>query len=81
MKWDWKILRKTYRPTYENGYLRIKINQEIYKKEMKSPDIVTVIKVCTFEWLGHVVRMVGERTVNKLMEDKTGGRRKRGRPR
>jgi hypothetical protein len=32
MKWDWKILSKIYGPTYENGYWRITINQEIYKK-------------------------------------------------
>jgi hypothetical protein len=43
------------------------MNQEIYLKKLKSPDIVTVIKVCTLEWLGHVVRMDGERTVHKLL--------------
>jgi hypothetical protein len=28
----------------------------------KSLDIVTVIKVCRWGWLGHLVRMDGERT-------------------
>jgi hypothetical protein len=37
-----------YVPTYENGYLEIKMNQEIYNK-FKFPDTVTVIKVCRFE--------------------------------
>jgi hypothetical protein len=27
----WKILRKIYGPTYEIGYWRIKMNQEVYK--------------------------------------------------
>jgi len=32
----------------------------------KSPDIVTVINGHRFEWLGHVVRVDGTRTVKKL---------------
>jgi hypothetical protein len=40
LTWERKIFRKIYGPTYENGYWRIKINQEIYNK-FKSPDIVT----------------------------------------
>jgi len=50
---------------YENGYWKIKLNQEIYN-EFKSPDIVTVIEVRSLEWLGDVARMVGERTIRKL---------------
>ena len=60
---------------YENGYWKIKLNQEIYNK-FKSPDIVTVIEVRSLEWLGDVGRMVGERTVRKLLEGKQGGGRK-----
>jgi hypothetical protein len=37
------------------------MNQEIYHK-FTSPDIVTVITVRRLEWVGHVVRMDGERT-------------------
>jgi len=33
------------------------------------------------EWLEHVVRMDGKNTVQKLLEGKTGERRKKGRPR
>jgi hypothetical protein len=52
------------------------MNQEIYKK-FKSPNILTVIKVCRLEWLGHFVRMDGARTVKKLLEGKPGGGRKK----
>jgi len=60
---------------YENGYWKIKLNQEIYNK-FKSLDIVTVIEVCSLEWLGDVAKIVGERTVRKLLESKQGGGRK-----
>jgi hypothetical protein len=33
------------------------------------------------EWLGHVVRMDGERTVQKLLQDEPEGGSKRERPR
>jgi hypothetical protein len=46
------------------------MNQGIYKK-FKSPNIVTTIKVHKLEWLEHVVRMDGTRTV-KLLEGKPG---------
>jgi hypothetical protein len=49
---------------YENGYWKIKLNQEIYNK-FKSTDNETVIEVCRLEWLGDVARMGGERTVRK----------------
>jgi hypothetical protein len=38
------MLRKIYGPTYENGYWRIQMNQEMCNK-LKSPDTVTVINV------------------------------------
>jgi hypothetical protein len=47
-------------------------NSQIYNK-FKSPDIVILIKVSRLEWLGHVVRMDGERTVKNLLEGKPGG--------
>jgi hypothetical protein len=52
------------------GHCKIKMNQETYKK-FKSPNIVTTIEVQRLEWLGHVVRMDGTRTV-KLLEGKPG---------
>jgi hypothetical protein len=76
MMWERKILRNIYGPTYENGCWRIKMNQEIYNK-FTSPNIVTIIKGCRLEWLGHVVRMDGARVVKKLLEGKEGGGRKK----
>jgi hypothetical protein len=58
----------------------LRVRLLVYKK-FKSPDILAVIKVRRLEWLGHVVRMDGERTVKKLLECKPGGGRKKGRPR
>jgi hypothetical protein len=71
-----KLLRKIYGTTFENGCWRINMDQEIYNK-FKSPNILTVVKVRRLEWLGHVVRMDGARTVKKLLEDKAGGGRKK----
>jgi hypothetical protein len=53
---------------------RIKLNQKVWNK-LKSPDIVTLVKVCGLEWLEHVVRMVGEGTVKNLPEGKPGQRK------
>jgi len=75
MTWERKILKKYMSQLYENGYWKIKWNQEIYNK-FKSPDIVTVIEVCRLEWFGDVARMGGERTVMKLLEGKQGVGRK-----
>jgi hypothetical protein len=73
-KWERKILGKMYGPTYRYGHWRIKMNQEMFDK-FKSPDIVPVSTVHGFEWLGHGVKMDGERTVKKLQESKPGGGR------
>jgi hypothetical protein len=43
--WEKKILRKIYGLTYVDGYWGIKMNEELCNK-FKSPDVVTVIKVC-----------------------------------
>ena len=44
-------------------------------------DIVNVIKIRRWEWLGHVVRMNETRCVKKIFEGKSEGRRGTGRPR
>jgi hypothetical protein len=61
-----------YGPTYENGYWRIVMKQEVYNT-FKYPDTVTVANVCRLYWLGHVVRMGGGRTVKKLLKGEPGG--------
>ena len=80
MTWERKILRKIYGPTKENGQSRIKTNSELRNK-YKDQDIVAVIKIRRLEWLGHVIRMKETRSVKKIFEGKTEGRRGRGRPR
>ena len=45
---------------------------------MKSPHTVNVIKVCTMEWLGNVVR---KKESNEVTGGQTRRREKRGRPR
>jgi hypothetical protein len=50
-----RILRRIY-CTCENGVWRIKYNDELYGL-YKDLDIVSVIKVATLTWLGHLVRM------------------------
>jgi hypothetical protein len=78
MTWDRKILRKIYGLPCGSGSWRIEMNQEIDYK-FKSPDIVTVVKVRQFEWLGHAVRLDGERAVNMLLKGKQGEGGKNGR--
>jgi hypothetical protein len=56
------------------------MNYEIREK-FKSPDIISVIKLRRLEWLGHVVRMNETRVARKILDDKPGGKRRRGRPR
>ena len=58
---------------------RIKTNLELITK-YKSQDIVTVIKIRSFEWLGHVIRKKETRSV-KIFEGKLEGWRGNGRPR
>ena len=69
--WERKILRKLYGPTKENGLWRIKTNLELITK-YKSQDIVAVIKIRSFEWLGHVIRKKETRSV-KIFEGKLEG--------
>ena len=45
------------------------MNQELYNK-FKYPDFASVIKVGRLKWVGHVVRMDGERKMEKLLEGK-----------
>jgi len=80
MTWERKILWKIYGPTKENGWWRIKTNEELRTK-YKFQDIVTVIKIRRLEWHGHLSRMNETRSVKKIFEGKLEGRRGRGRPR
>lgn len=72
MTWEWEIRREVY----EKDSWRITMNQESYNA-FKSPDIVTVIKIRRLAWHEHEhIRTDGERTAQKPLQGKPGGRRK-----
>jgi hypothetical protein len=48
---------------------------------IKNVDIVRYVKSKRMAWLGHVMRMEGERIPKRVLEWKQIGRRNRGRPR
>jgi hypothetical protein len=73
MTWERKVLRKIYGATKENECWRIKMNHEIREK-VKSPDIISVIKLRRLEWLWHVMIMNETRVARKILYDKPGGK-------
>ncbi|PSN40288.1 hypothetical protein C0J52_22094 [Blattella germanica] len=73
-RWEWKILRKIYGPIKDKNGWRIRTNSE-------KPNIITIIKAKRIEWIGHVSKMDGGRSIKKIFEGKFEGRRDRGRPR
>ena len=76
-----KILRKLFGPVQdENGIWRIRKNHEL-NELIGNVDIVTFIKSRRMAWLGHLMRMDGERMPRRILEWKPMGRRIRGRPR
>jgi hypothetical protein len=64
----------------EDGFWRIRMNHEL-NDLMKNADTVTYVKSKRMAWLGHVMRMDGERIAKRVLEWKPMGRRNRGRPR
>jgi hypothetical protein len=74
-------LRKIFGPVQtEDGFLRIRMNHEL-NDLIKNADIVRYVKSKRMAWLGHVMRMEGERIPNRVLEWKPMGKRNRGRPR
>ena len=59
-----------------SGLWGVKTDQEFYNT-FKTPDIVTVIKVCRLDWVTYIVSLDGKSTVGKLLEAKQeeGGRK------
>ena len=49
-----KLLKKISGPIQENGYWRIRKNQEL-RTLYKDPDIVYVIESQRIRWLGHIL--------------------------
>ena len=66
MTFERKVMRKIYGPTRtEDGYWRIKTNQEINDK-LKGQNIIGFIKKQRLNWLGHVEHMAEDNMVQRI---------------
>jgi hypothetical protein len=75
-----KITREIFGPTRtDNGYWRIKTNQEI-NDLLQGQNIIGFIKKQRLDWLGHVERMVEDNNVQKIKRWEPKSRRPSGRP-
>jgi len=76
------VLRRIFGPRRDEvmGEWR-RLNNEELNDVYSSPSIVRVIKSRRMRWAGHVVRMVEERGVYRVLVGKPEGRRPLGRPR
>jgi hypothetical protein len=80
MIFERKIMRKILGPTRtEDGYWRIKTNQEI-SDTLKGQNIIGFIKKQRLKWLGHVERMTEDNNVKKIKRWKPMSKRPKGRP-
>jgi hypothetical protein len=73
-------MRKIYSPTRtEDGYWRIKTNQEI-NDILKAQNIIGFIKKQRLNWLGHVERMAEDNIVQRIKSWKPVSKRPIERP-
>ena len=80
MIFERKIMRKILGPTRtEDGYWRIKTNQEI-SDTLKGQIIIGFIKKQRLKWFGHVERMTEDNNVKKIKRWKPMSKRPKGRP-
>jgi hypothetical protein len=80
MIFERRSMRKIFGPTRtDDGYWRIKTNQEI-NKILKGQNIIGFIKKQRLNWLGHVERMTEDNTVQKIKRWKPMSKRPIGRP-
>jgi len=80
MIFERKIMRKICGPTRtEDGYWRIKTNQEI-NNILKGQNIIGFIKKPSLNWLGHVEHMAEDNTVQRIKRWKPTSKRPIGRP-
>jgi hypothetical protein len=80
MIFERKIMRKIFGPTRsDDGYWRIKINQEI-NDILKGQNIIGFIKKQILNWLGHVECMTEDNNVKKIKRWKPMSKRPFGRP-
>jgi len=80
MVFERKILRKIFGPTYENGFWRIKTNQEL-DKLIKHKNIINFARVQRLGWYGHIERMQETRMVKAIHAWKPISKKPMGRPR
>jgi hypothetical protein len=75
-----KIMRKIYGPTRkEDGYWRIKTNQEI-NNILKGQNIIGLLKKKKINWLGHIKCMAEDNIVQRIKRWKPMSKRPIGRP-
>jgi len=80
MTFERKKTRKIFGPTRtNNGYWRIKTNQEI-SYILKGKNIIRFIKKQRLNWLGHVEGMAEDNIVQKIKRWKPVSKRSIGRP-
>jgi hypothetical protein len=80
MTFERKIMRIIFGPTRtDDGYWRIKTNQEIHGI-LKGQNIIGFIKKQRLNWLGHVERMTENNIVQKIKRWKPMSKRPIGRP-
>jgi hypothetical protein len=65
MVFERKVLRKIFGPTNENGFWRIKTNQEL-DKIIKHKNIINFVRAQRLGWLGHIKRMQETRMVRAI---------------
>jgi hypothetical protein len=67
--WEREVLRKLYGPVCENGEWRIRTNTELMEL-YDELDIVTEVKRMRLRWLGHMEKMLDNRSTEKLYSNK-----------
>jgi hypothetical protein len=79
MPWKRKILRRMYGPVCIKGTWRIRSNKKL-ENVYNTADFVTEIESRRIEWVGHVLRMESSRVLQKILNDRSKGKRSIGRP-
>ena len=74
-----RILRTICGPTYENGFWRIKTNQEL-DRIIKQKNIINFTRAQKIGWYGHIERMQERRMVKAIHSCKPISKRPTGRP-
>ena len=79
MVFERKILKKIFGPSYENGFWRIKTNQEL-DKIIEHKNIIKLVRAQRLGWYGHIERMQETRMVKAIHSWKPISKRPTERP-